>query len=202
MMGEAGFVVNVLNKFVCAGLTCIFALGGAFVGAITGAITGQTTETGFIRGAGIGTLAGAILAIDLFESLVNGDSLSKIDIIGSLVNGKIFMEWVSPAMLKAYQWQIGAFETSYREISDIFDIDDTKGLSSNYIKKLPKFKFSSTKTMDQCGEDICSICLQDFNEDDSARRLPRCKHLFHLNCIDEWLVIQGSCPICREEVLC
>ncbi|PIA57904.1 hypothetical protein AQUCO_00500074v1 [Aquilegia coerulea] len=146
-MGEAGFVVKVLKQSLFAGFTCIFALGGAFVGAITGAITGQTTETGFVRGAGIGTLAGAILAIELSESLLNGDSLSKIDIIGSLVNGKIFLEWVSPAMLKAYQWQ-------------------------------------------------------DFSEDDSARRLPRCKHLFHLNCIDEWLVIQGSCPICREDVLC
>ncbi|PIA57906.1 hypothetical protein AQUCO_00500074v1 [Aquilegia coerulea] len=189
-MGEAGFVVKVLKQSLFAGFTCIFALGGAFVGAITGAITGQTTETGFVRGAGIGTLAGAILAIELSESLLNGDSLSKIDIIGSLVNGKIFLEWTS------------AFETSYREISDIFDIDGTKGLSSNYINKLPQFKFSTTKNMDQFGENICSICLQDFSEDDSARRLPRCKHLFHLNCIDEWLVIQGSCPICREDVLC
>ncbi|PIA57905.1 hypothetical protein AQUCO_00500074v1 [Aquilegia coerulea] len=147
-MGEAGFVVKVLKQSLFAGFTCIFALGGAFVGAITGAITGQTTETGFVRGAGIGTLAGAILAIELSESLLNGDSLSKIDIIGSLVNGKIFLEWTS------------AFETSYREISDIFDIDGTKGLSSNYINKLPQFKFSTTKNMDQFGENICSICLQ------------------------------------------
>lgn len=27
-------------------------------------------------------------------------------LICSLVNGKIFMEWVSPAVLKAYQWQV------------------------------------------------------------------------------------------------
>lgn len=27
-------------------------------------------------------------------------------ILGSLVNGQIFREWVSPALFKAYQWQV------------------------------------------------------------------------------------------------
>lgn len=30
----------------------------------------------------------------------------QVALICSLVNGKIFMEWVSPAVLKAYQWQV------------------------------------------------------------------------------------------------
>ncbi|KAF9589020.1 hypothetical protein IFM89_018259 [Coptis chinensis] len=198
-----GFVPKVFKHSVFALLSCTSALGGAFVGVIAGAITGQTTETGFFRGAGIGAVGGAIVGLELFESLFSGDSLSKIGIFGSLVNGKIFWEWVSPALLKAYQWQTGALETSYQEISDIFDVDGTKGISPNYIKKLPDFKFSSSKDMDQYGGQICcSICLQDFNEGNIARRLPNCRHFFHLDCIDGWLVIQGCCPICRENVIC
>ncbi|KAL5978599.1 Calcium-dependent protein kinase 15 [Asimina triloba] len=96
-----------LKKIALASFTCIFALVGACVGVVTGAITGQTTETGFLRGAGIGAVSGAILSVELFESLIKGDTLSKIAMFGSLVNGKIFPEWVSPAMLKAYQWQVG-----------------------------------------------------------------------------------------------
>ncbi|KAF6168104.1 hypothetical protein GIB67_011489 [Kingdonia uniflora] len=146
-MGDygVGFMFSVLKKSVFAGLTCMFSLGGAVVGTISGAITGQTTETGFCRGAGIGAVAGAIVAIELLESLIDGNSLSQIAMLGSLVNGKIFREWVSPAMLKAYQWQ-------------------------------------------------------DFEEGQSAKRLPSCRHFFHEVCVDGWLVIQGTCPVCRQDV--
>ncbi|KAF9619981.1 hypothetical protein IFM89_010597 [Coptis chinensis] len=196
-----GFVLKVFKKSVFAWLTCNFVLGGAFVGAIAGAITGRTIEAGFFRGAGTGAGIGAIVGLELFKSLlnaVNDDYLAKIANFGSLVNGKLFRE----AMLQAYQWQTGAFETSYLESSDIFDVDGTKGISPNCIKKLPDFKFLGSKDMDQCGGKICcSICLQDFNEGDIARRLPNCRHFFHLHCIDGWLVIQGSCPICRENVI-
>ncbi|KAK9155717.1 hypothetical protein Sjap_003197 [Stephania japonica] len=192
-------LLTVLRRSLEAGCTCIFAVGGAIVGTITGAMTGHTTETGFFRGAGIGAVAGAVVAIELFESLINGDSLTKIDIFGSLLNGKIFREWVSPAMLKAYQWQVGGLETSYGEISDIYDIEGPKGLSHSVIKKLPEFHIN--KTVDFNGEKIsCTICLQDFKEGDEARRMLNCRHFFHLACIDEWLVRQGTCPICREDV--
>lgn len=48
------------------------------VGTVVGAMKGQTTETGFLRGAGIGAVAGAITAVQLLESLVDGESLSKV----------------------------------------------------------------------------------------------------------------------------
>ncbi|KAL5730758.1 hypothetical protein ACHQM5_003550 [Ranunculus cassubicifolius] len=198
----AAFMVEVMKKSVVGVLTCSFALGGSVVGTITGAIAGQTTETGFIRGAGIGFVAGGVVGMELFESLVNGaDSLSKIRIIGSIINGNIFRELVSPAMLKAYQWQVGAFETSYMsDGSDIFDVDATKGLLPTYIQKLPKFNFNTTEGVHQPGNMACSICLQDFEIGDDLRRLPKCRHSYHCNCIDRWLLIQGSCPICREDV--
>ncbi|MCL7040005.1 hypothetical protein MKW94_013963 [Papaver nudicaule] len=202
-MGNFGteVLLRILGRFCIAGITCIFALAGAIVGMITGAITGQTTETGFIRGAGIGAVAGAIVAVELLESLLDGDSSSKMGMLGSLINGKIFREWVCPAMLKAYQWQVGTLETSYIEISDIFDVQGTRGMSPDSVDKLPKFDIIRKGTVDQCGENIsCSICLQDFSEGETARELPNCKHQFHLLCIDGWLIIQASCPVCRKDV--
>jgi gas vesicle protein len=39
---------------------------------------GQTTETGFLRGSGVGAVAGAITAVQLLESITNGEPLSKV----------------------------------------------------------------------------------------------------------------------------
>ncbi|XP_031278751.1 NEP1-interacting protein 1-like [Pistacia vera] len=195
-----GVLIRALRKGLYASFTCTFALGGAIVGTIVGAMKGQTTETGFLHGAGIGAVAGAITAMQLLESAADGESLSKLALLTSLMNGKVFTEWVSPAMLKAYQWQISTLETTYREISDVYDVNGVKGLSRDSILKLPEFTVDSKIMVQICHELCCSICLQDFLEGDSARKLPNCGHCFHLECIDKWVTRNGTCPVCRESV--
>ncbi|KAL5275192.1 RNF111 family protein [Megaselia abdita] len=45
----------------------------------------------------------------------------------------------------------------------------------------------------------CAICLSLFELDNDVRRLP-CMHLFHLDCVDQWLVTNKHCPICRVDI--
>ncbi|XVE82482.1 hypothetical protein DITRI_Ditri16bG0008400 [Diplodiscus trichospermus] len=48
----------------------------------------------------------------------------------------------------------------------------------------------------------CAICLEDYVAGDRVRVLPRCKHMFHKSCIEEWLQVPSlHCPICRDRVL-
>ncbi|KAK9209703.1 hypothetical protein WN944_002071 [Citrus x changshan-huyou] len=193
-----GVLIRAMKRVLYAVLTCIFALGGAIVGTIFGAMKGQTTETGFLHGAGIGAVAGAITALQLLESAADGESLSKAALLSSLVNGKVFMEWVSPAVLKAYQWQVSTLETAYREVSDVYDVTGVKGLSEDMIQKLPECALHSEEMIQLYNEIGCSICLEKFEEGDSARKLPSCRHCFHSECVDKWLTRNGSCPVCRE----
>ncbi|KAD4584284.1 hypothetical protein R6Q59_036815 [Mikania micrantha] len=44
----------------------------------------------------------------------------------------------------------------------------------------------------------CPICLGEFSEGEKMRILPKCNHLFHVKCIDKWLMSHSSCPICRQ----
>ena len=44
------------------------------------------------------------------------------------------------------------------------------------------------------------MCFEAFKEGEKVRVLPRCKHVFHSQCVDEWLAIAPSCPICRKNV--
>ncbi|KAK8644333.1 hypothetical protein V6N13_123643 [Hibiscus sabdariffa] len=57
------------------------------------------------------------------------------------------------------------------------------------IEAMPRIK------VEESGSD-CSICLEEFEVDEEAREMP-CKHVFHSGCIEKWLQIHGSCPICR-----
>ena len=43
----------------------------------------------------------------------------------------------------------------------------------------------------------CSVCIETFEEGDNLRRLPACGHVFHRDCIDEWLSHHTTCPNCR-----
>ncbi|KDO68437.1 hypothetical protein CISIN_1g037626mg, partial [Citrus sinensis] len=48
-------------------------------------------------------------------------------------------------------------------------------------------------------EEICSICLMEFEKEDVVSRLTRCCHLFHADCIERWLDCnQFTCPVCRS----
>ncbi|KAK7268557.1 hypothetical protein RIF29_21258 [Crotalaria pallida] len=46
----------------------------------------------------------------------------------------------------------------------------------------------------------CSICLADYKDSDSEllRLLPDCGHFFHKECVDMWLRLNMSCPVCRN----
>ncbi|XP_076947981.1 NEP1-interacting protein 2-like [Bidens hawaiensis] len=179
--------LNVIFRVFMAFVTCTV---GAIFGIITGAIKGQTMETGMLRGAGVGALSGAVVALQVIDTIANGEPISKVALLQSLLHGKLFIEWIS------------AMETS---LAEIFDSENnaTRGLSEEVIHDLPSYIFeglSEVNQKDTCNETNCAICLEDFENKEEVRELPSCRHMFHINCIDEWLIRQGSCPICRRDV--
>ncbi|XP_020271552.1 RING-H2 finger protein ATL5-like [Asparagus officinalis] len=47
----------------------------------------------------------------------------------------------------------------------------------------------------------CVVCLGVMEEGEEGRVLPRCKHVFHVECVDVWLRSRSTCPICRALVM-
>ncbi|KAK8548923.1 hypothetical protein V6N13_054312 [Hibiscus sabdariffa] len=47
------------------------------------------------------------------------------------------------------------------------------------------------------GDDDCTICLEGFEGGSYAARMP-CSHIFHGECIEEWLKQSHYCPVCRS----
>ncbi|KAI3793563.1 hypothetical protein L1987_36182 [Smallanthus sonchifolius] len=81
-----------------------------------------------------------------------------------------------------------------------------EGLLDDVLDTFPTFPYSRTvmpdaetdnSTTDGYGSG-CSICLADYTPADMLRLLPECGHLFHVSCIDTWLKIHPTCPVCRN----
>ena len=53
--------------------------------------------------------------------------------------------------------------------------------------------------LNEDGPEKCTICLCEYEEDEEVRRLP-CMHLFHVQCVDQWLSTNKRCPICRVDI--
>ena len=52
------------------------------------------------------------------------------------------------------------------------------------------------------GHGRCNICLKDFKPHERVKRFPReCDHLFHIRCLEIWMKIEASCPICNRDYL-
>jgi hypothetical protein len=49
----------------------------------------------------------------------------------------------------------------------------------------------------------CAICLEDYKQGDEVcwSNNRHCDHVFHRECIVEWLCRQDGCPVCRQDFL-
>ncbi|KAF8049196.1 hypothetical protein N665_2278s0009 [Sinapis alba] len=73
----------------------------------------------------------------------------------------------------------------------------SRGLDPTVLKSLPVFTFSHATHKDPID---CAVCLSEFEETESGRVLPSCKHTFHVDCIDMWFHSHSTCPLCRSLV--
>ncbi|XP_055479932.1 RING finger protein 215 isoform X2 [Psammomys obesus] len=55
-------------------------------------------------------------------------------------------------------------------------------------------------SLPEAGTDTCAVCLDNFCNKQWLRVLP-CKHEFHRDCVDPWLMLQQTCPLCKFNVL-
>ncbi len=49
--------------------------------------------------------------------------------------------------------------------------------------------------------EACAICSCEFVLKDAyVKRLPKCRHAFHEDCLAKWLAKSNSCPMCRLDL--
>ncbi|GAU18071.1 hypothetical protein TSUD_51820 [Trifolium subterraneum] len=91
-------------------------------------------------------------------------------------------------------------ELSYEELLALGEVvgTESRGLSNDTLACLPSVIYKTGS--DQHGSnDSCVICRVDY-EDDESLTILSCKHLYHPECINNWLKINKVCPVCSTEV--
>ncbi|CAN4111730.1 unnamed protein product [Withania somnifera] len=112
-------------------------------------------------------------------------------------------------------------------IAILYAVADQEGASKEDVERLPKYKFrrlgdfekqngeiqeSFGGVMTECDTDTpiehvlpvedaeCCICLCPYEDGIELRELPCCHH-FHSVCIDKWLYMNATCPLCKFNIL-
>uniref|UniRef100_A0AAX7SNV1 RING finger protein 11 n=1 Tax=Astatotilapia calliptera TaxID=8154 RepID=A0AAX7SNV1_ASTCA len=67
------------------------------------------------------------------------------------------------------------------------------------IQHLPKGVYDPGRDGSEKKIRECVICMMDFVYGDPIRFLP-CMHIYHMDCIDDWLMRSFTCPSCMEPV--
>ncbi|XP_047340295.1 putative RING-H2 finger protein ATL21A [Impatiens glandulifera] len=71
------------------------------------------------------------------------------------------------------------------------------GLDDSTIQSYPIVIIGESGLSPGLNNKICPICLSEFLAKETVRFIPDCTHCFHSECIDEWLHLNPSCPVCR-----
>ncbi|XP_053337282.1 RING finger protein 215 [Clarias gariepinus] len=61
-------------------------------------------------------------------------------------------------------------------------------------------KYRRKKHTEAPDTENCAVCLEQYTTNQCLRVLP-CLHEFHRDCVDPWLLLQQTCPLCKRCVL-
>jgi hypothetical protein len=86
----------------------------------------------------------------------------------------------------------------------------TAGSSQSRIDEIPTRTIGATTGGDNDVEnpdeskagsssEECAVCMESFGPGEEVRVLP-CNHEFHVACVDQWLRMRSTCPLCRSDI--
>ncbi|WMV11564.1 hypothetical protein MTR67_004949 [Solanum verrucosum] len=75
-----------------------------------------------------------------------------------------------------------------------------EGLDESTIQSYPEVVLGESRRISGINVMICAICLCEYSAGETLRCIPECEHCFHVECVDKWLKMNSSCPVCRNSL--
>jgi len=92
-----------------------------------------------------------------------------------------------------YAWGPSGLDNIITQLLNQLDNSGPPPAERTKIDSLPIYEITQ-KDLDEKSE--CAVCQDQFQLSEKVKQLP-CKHNFHTPCIEPWLEMHDSCPICR-----
>jgi hypothetical protein len=96
-------------------------------------------------------------------------------------------------MLREDDFTAEDYETLLALDQEIPRVKDMRA-AQDTIAKIP------STSLEQNMQENCCICLEQMKKGEIIKTMTCNKHVFHAKCLDEWLSVKGSCPLCLSEV--
>jgi hypothetical protein len=102
-----------------------------------------------------------------------------------------------------YNMRAIGMANNMNELNNRMDpMDKKKKLEKLFKEKLKKRKYLKKLNLNETT--ACSICLEEFIENESLVCITPCSHIFHYDCLHNWLFTENSncsCPYCNYNLL-
>ncbi|CAI8589320.1 unnamed protein product [Vicia faba] len=116
------------------------------------------------------------------------------------ISGTLFFLWVSLSIYKDRR------QNHIQQRQTITNVEPNNreppwfvfGLDGSRIEQYPKIQLAESGQLPKSIDNVCSICLSEYKPMETLRSIPQCNHHFHVDCIDVWLKMNATCPLCRN----
>jgi hypothetical protein len=85
-------------------------------------------------------------------------------------------------------------EIVYNRINNLFN-----GKVSIIEVDLEPILYSNIKSKYLETTTCCPVCFEEFKQDDEVILL-KCDHFYHHECVNNFILYNPSCPVCREDI--
>lgn len=167
-------------------------LGGAGLGAVTGLLLdemGRQEHEANIRMRHMRAAAAQVSGERVMH--LDGSSDMMMQHLAQMMSGLNGLEPWPDFNSMTYEELLQRFPAPVQQVGE------------DVISSLPVRVFSgpgaTSDSPDRGDSQACSVCLEDYSAGSSVKTLP-CLHCFHADCIDRWLRLNTSCPVCKHSL--
>ncbi|RHZ57524.1 hypothetical protein Glove_386g46 [Diversispora epigaea] len=117
------------------------------------------------------------------------------------LNSKMKVFTLEKSIVKTFPTKLYRKNNNDNKSDDLFEsIGSSISVASSTTTKVSEKSSSKNAPTIEYANDVCAICLEEFNDGELLRKLPLCSHEYHKECIDRWLTTKSSrCPLCKQD---
>ena len=83
---------------------------------------------------------------------------------------------------------------------DYSNLTDRERKIRQLFLEMDEYQYKHIQKYESRKETQCAICLEEFKGTDMIKAFHKCEHIFHKNCLRDWLKKQVVCPLCKHDL--